>query len=82
MFFLDFPDYQETRLIRSSCRNLNKIRIIPKRLGFDKIDAMLFQIALTFSFIVFKRMHGIENIPLLLNRQVAFLLLTAKHLSR
>jgi|GEM_PF-3155665 len=64
MFFLDFPDYQETFFIRGSCWYFNKIRVIPERLGLDKIDTMLFQIALAFPFIVFKRVHNIKNIPL------------------
>mgnify|MGYP000931840239 CR=1 FL=1 len=45
MFFLDFPDYQETFFINGYCCYFNKIRIISKRLDLDKIDAMLFQIA-------------------------------------
>ena len=65
MFSSNAAYNQKPRFIFSFCRNFNEKRVLPERLGLDKVDTMFLQVSLTFSFVILEYEHGIENIPLL-----------------
>src|SRR4030042_2194373 len=58
----DQADHEETGSILGPRRNLDKIGIVPQRLGLDKIDAVLALVYRTLPQVKLE-FHGIDIIP-------------------
>lgn len=63
MFFTNEPDEKYTGFIAASERDLQKFRIIPENLGFNKVNTMFFLIGSAFPLIEFKIHPSINSIP-------------------
>ena len=57
----DPPDHQRPWLIHIPCRDFQQHGIIPQRLRFFEINAVLLLIGNTFSLVIFKSNHGYYN---------------------
>lgn len=69
MLYIDSAYNEEPGLIIGSGRNLEHVRIQPKELRIDEVDAMLHEVSGTLASIKPELINGIESIPFLILTQ-------------